>query len=255
MNASSTQTAATAPDLPDREAAIEARRAAALSEVAPSLVVAGDSKWQARKSAKTKHLLLDATLKALAEHGYANTTTLLVTEIAAISRGAMLHHFRTKGELIEAAIDYVMMRRTEQFFDDITALSEPERTEEIAGVEAVWQAMKTREYDAYLELANASRTDPELRAVFEPASQRANRVWDESLPHLFPEWADHSDAQELARDLISTTMKGLLMDFHLIEPRARRARLRKLVALVTKGLMRGDIPVPQVSAFELSRVD
>src|SRR5204862_5492808 len=59
---------------------------------------------QAERSAATQALLLDATIDSLVEVGYANTTTTGIAERAGVSRGAQMHHFPSKGELVAAAV-------------------------------------------------------------------------------------------------------------------------------------------------------
>lgn len=50
------------------------------------------------------HLLLHAR-KCFAEHGYQNTSTTMVIESAASSRGSLYHHFTDKQELFRAVYD------------------------------------------------------------------------------------------------------------------------------------------------------
>src|SRR3954471_22069693 len=68
---------------------------------------------QAERSAATREALLDATLECLVEDGYAKTTTARVAERAGLSRGAHLHHFRTRDALLAAAADHLTRRRHE----------------------------------------------------------------------------------------------------------------------------------------------
>jgi len=49
--------------------------------------------------------LLDATIRLLIERGYSNFRTADVAVKAKVSRGAMLHHYRTKDALIVAALE------------------------------------------------------------------------------------------------------------------------------------------------------
>jgi len=51
------------------------------------------------RSASTRAKLLNATIECLYDLGYHQTSTVLVTERAKVSRGAMLHHFPTKADL------------------------------------------------------------------------------------------------------------------------------------------------------------
>ena len=48
--------------------------------------------------------LLDATVECLVERGFAGTSTTLVSERAGVSRGAQLHHFPPKNDLVVAAV-------------------------------------------------------------------------------------------------------------------------------------------------------
>lgn len=226
-----------------------------VADIAPSLAALDEESWQKRKSAQTREALLRAATRVLAERGYSALTTQLVTEEAAISRGAMLHHFATKKELVAATIEYVFYRRIVMFYDRIMSLSERQRVSEIAGVEVFWETMKTVEFEAYLELMIAARTDDTLRDVLYPLDRKYNAMLDVRLPQMFPEWGERMEAQLLARDLITTAMQGLLINMHLIEPRARRARLRKFLSQITRALLEGELDAPDVSASEVRKID
>ena len=51
--------------------------------------------------------LLDATVELLAERGFAGTSTTLVSQRAGVSRGAQLHHFPAKNDLVVAAVEHI----------------------------------------------------------------------------------------------------------------------------------------------------
>ena len=51
--------------------------------------------------------LLEATVECLVERGFAGTSTTLVSERAGVSRGAQLHHFPTKNDLVVAAVEHL----------------------------------------------------------------------------------------------------------------------------------------------------
>src|SRR3954449_2997046 len=55
--------------------------------------------------------LLEATVECLVERGFAGTSTTLVSERAGVSRGAQLHHFPTKNDLVVAAVEHLAERR------------------------------------------------------------------------------------------------------------------------------------------------
>src|SRR5687768_13069662 len=55
---------------------------------------------QAERSAATRAKLIRATIATLNTLGYTATTTIEVVRRARVSRGAMLHHFSTRAELL-----------------------------------------------------------------------------------------------------------------------------------------------------------
>ena len=69
------------------------------------------SALQEERSAETRRRLLDATVACLFERGYAGTTTTEIAARAGVSRGAQLHHFPKKDELVVSALEYVFELR------------------------------------------------------------------------------------------------------------------------------------------------
>ncbi len=71
--------------------------------------------------------LLEATVDCLVERGFAGTTTTLVSERAGVSRGAQLHHFPTKNDLVVAAVEHVTMLRAEELRTAVAGVPPGER--------------------------------------------------------------------------------------------------------------------------------
>ena len=71
--------------------------------------------WQQTKSELTRQTILDAALDCFYDMGYANTTTENISKRAGVSRGAMLHHFPTRFDLIKAAVEHLTEKRLELF--------------------------------------------------------------------------------------------------------------------------------------------
>jgi AcrR family transcriptional regulator len=66
---------------------------------------------QEERSAETRTRLLDATIESLLRYGYAGTTTPRVAELAGVTRGAQVHHFGSKDDLILAALRHLTAKR------------------------------------------------------------------------------------------------------------------------------------------------
>src|SRR5688572_1329248 len=66
---------------------------------------------QQQRRDETRRALLDAAIESLIEVGFARTTTLEVQRRADVSRGALLHHFPSKAELLVATIAHLAEMR------------------------------------------------------------------------------------------------------------------------------------------------
>lgn len=140
---------------------------------------------QAERRAHTHAALLEATIDCLVERGYSRTSTNDIIRIAGVSRGALLHHFASKAELLGAAAERVFEHFELGFRETFAALPVEERTLERA-VEHLWAIFRSPRYDAALELMVASRTDPELREVLVAVLQRFERSVAADFGVLFP---------------------------------------------------------------------
>ncbi len=185
--------------------------------------------WQQRKSAQTRVSILEAAIDCLASHGYARTTTQLVAETAGISRGAMLHHYPTKGLLVEAIVAYCFYKRMEMLANGVRNISEMQRVQEFAGLEILWRSFFTREHRAYLELAIAARTDAELGDNFLPKARRFARIWREAGVKVFPEWAGDPERLARASDLVEAVLEGAALNHDLWDSPDRVAKLRRFL--------------------------
>ena len=203
--------------------------------------------WQQRKSAQTRIGILEAAIDCLATHGYARTTTQLIAETAEISRGAMLHHYPTKGALIEAIIAYCFYKRMQMLTDGVRNISELQRVQEFAGLEILWRSFFSREHRAYLELNIAARTDPEVRESFTPQARRFQRIWREQGIRIFPEWAAEPERLARAADLVEAVLEGLALNSEAWEAPERiprvRAFLRQMVGMIYAGKL--EVPEPR----------
>lgn len=185
--------------------------------------------WQQRKSAQTRVAILEAAIDRLGKVGWARTTTQEIAEAAGVSRGAMLHHYATKLDLVAGVIDYIFWRRMRVFAEQVGALSEHARVEEQQGLELLWQTMLGREYQAQVELAVAAKTDSDLAMLYEPAAVRFNQAWRAEIGKLFPEWDRTGDRLMLAVDFAQATLDGLLLNRPTWPERERRVAVRQLL--------------------------
>ena len=163
---------------------------------------------QAERRARTRHLLLDATLDCLAERGYGATTTTLVSERAGVSRGAQLHHFPTRAELVAAAVEHLFAELTSDYRAAFAELP-PDESRLRAAIALLWSMYQKPRWPAALELDTAARTDPDLHAQLVSVSQAHRRNISELAARYFPELADDQERFEDLLTVILDTMYGM----------------------------------------------
>lgn len=125
------------------------------------------SRTQQERSTATQARLLDATISCLVDLGYAGTSTTAICKRAGLSRGAQLHHYPTKAQLVCAAIEHLFMRRHQEFRDSLGA--QPNLDSAFSGL---WEIYASDTLYAWMELLVASRTDELLRGHLRAVDDR-----------------------------------------------------------------------------------
>ena len=167
--------------------------------------------WQQTKSELTRTSILDAAVDCFYELGYRNTTTEHVSRKAGVSRGAMLHHFPTRLDLIKATVLHLNRKRLEMFVERETSIQRGatySRVEE--GIDAYWEQLNTPVFVVFMELKMAARTDEDLEAVLLPALDDFQEAWAENTCRIFPDLA-LSEAFERSSYLTLYLLEGMAM--------------------------------------------
>lgn len=173
--------------------------------------------------------LLQATVDCLVDYGYAGTTTAAVVKRAGVSRGAILHHFPTKADLVATAVEYVLDRRNESFKVTFASLPRDDGLMD-AVLGALWQEVNGPTFHAWLELIVASRTDAVLKKKVNAIAGKWTESVDSTFREIFglPRTPDRP-AFALAPLVTMTMMEGLAVeklarsDDPTVEPRILRA--------------------------------
>ncbi|MBN8230740.1 TetR/AcrR family transcriptional regulator [Corallococcus macrosporus] len=166
---------------------------------------------QAERRETTRRKLLDATIEALVEQGYARLTTVEVAKRAGVSQGALFTHFETKEELLAVAVEHLFPRIIQDFLAGVGA--RPSGKDRVgAAVDMLWAAYQRPELQAAVELYVAARTVPELQralaAVDGPHRQNLHRVARELFPDVAATHPDFDDVVELALDAVQGAAVG-----------------------------------------------
>jgi AcrR family transcriptional regulator len=193
----------------------------------------------------TRAALLEAALECLVELGYGATSTTEVARRAGVSRGAQLHHFPTKAELLAAAVDSLFERRNAEFrktFANFDAGSN--RTDE--AIDLLWSMFQGPTFVAWAELWMAARTDPELAEKVVEIGDRFDRqsldTWLELSAGADPEM------ERLSLAFVYSFLNGMAMEFlvphqHLASPK----ELIDSLKLIARASNPGSPPIKEVS--------
>ena len=151
--------------------------------------------------------MLDATVDCLVGLGYAGTTTAAVQARAGVSRGALMHHFGSKTELLVAAVRHLAEQRGENLVRDAAALTEGEdRTSQ--AIDLLWETFTGPLFTATLELWAASRTDDELRAAVLEFERPLRQHLNTAMQTLFGDTVAARPAFAEAIELTLQFMRG-----------------------------------------------
>lgn len=180
------------------------------TQTPPTTPVVGPSGWQARKSAATRLQILEATLRCFARLGYFHTTTPAIAAEAGVSRGAMLHHFPTRLDVVRAAIAHLHDRRLKAFRAAVEGLS-PGRDRAHAALRAHWDQLRHPLYAVFIELYVAARTDPDLASILGPAEAAFVRELRDTAREVVPEWNVTGPEFEIGYELVTCTLRGMAL--------------------------------------------
>ena len=185
----------------------------------PPAASARPRRRNAERSAATREKILNATIDCLHDLGYHQTTTVVVTQRAGVSRGAMLHHFPSKADLMRATIDYIRLRMRAAHAEKLTPIADP-RERFAALVDILWGEFSQPIGVARIELILASRSDPDTGPYFadlvvELDRSHKARVWPLAQRLGF---TDRARADAIVQ-LYAAAIRGLAID--ALQPRLR----------------------------------
>lgn len=148
-------------------------RRADLSKNPPTTVAASSSPQKAPRVRQTQEerteamraRLIAAAIDSLYRLGFAKTTTAVVAANAGVSRGAMLHHFPAKDDLLMAVVAHVRETSLAASLRALEEIADP--VERFLAVPSLgWDNFQTPTNIASLEIWMATRSNPELRPLF-----------------------------------------------------------------------------------------
>jgi len=194
---------------------------------------------QAQRRTATRSALLQATVDCLTERGYSGTTTLEIERRAGVSRGARIHHFPSKAELLAAAVDHLYQHLSDHYDEAFGRPSQRSDADRLrAGLRLLWSVYRGADYTAVLELNMAARTDQELRERLQSVGERHRGLAVAAADRYFPGLPPA--VVEPLVEAVHTTMMGLLLQANVEERPQRDAAVLALLEEVVVGYLGTD---------------
>ncbi len=180
-------------------------------------------------------------MRLFAEVGYHAATNAMIADAANLTRGAMLYHFASREELVEAAVAYIEVERARLFEQAASAPPAPGVDAAEHAIDAYWALLHEKPFAAFGELEAAARTDPMLRVRLAGAQSAFdhNQVGDRFLALAS---AGEDPRFQTSRDLGRFLLEGLAKGAMTYDEAARKERLLTVVKRAVRVLNRkGDV--------------
>lgn len=190
----------------------------------------GHRRRQEERAARTRERILTATVDCLVHEGFAATTTTAVQARAGVSRGALMHHFPSKQEILLQAVIHLAAQRGQWLREQAASLP-PERDLVATAMQLLWQAMSGPLFTAATELWIAARNDEQLRHAVRDVERRLGSEARHALAPYFGEVDADDPAFRRAFDHTLQTFRGAALTSILRDDAAWES---DLVALTTE---------------------
>lgn len=134
------------------------------------------------RSVVTRERLIEAALEEIHAVGLPAATTQQIARRAEVSRGALLHHFSTREDIILAAMEEYLTEGTQRI-KDMTHKIKDESMSSDALVDFLWKIFSGRFLYLSLELIVSARTDSKFRDQMIPVVHNFHHaldgIWEE----------------------------------------------------------------------------
>ena len=179
--------------------------------------------------------LIEATIAALCEVGYARTTTTEIVRRAGYTTGSLQHHFGTKEDLLVAVLDQALDEFRAKL-DAFQTLRTP--LEERCGfiLEALWEIYGDPRYMAIWELAIGTRGEAQLHEAVLQHRAETRAIFERAWRNTF---ADVGIESEHLSDLLHfslTILRGFV--YYNMDDRAQALTFyRRQLQLLERALL------------------
>jgi len=199
-----------------------------------------DKPTQARSIAM-REKLIEATLDVIHDRGYRSASTPEFASRAGVSRGALLHHFPTRSDIIVAAMEKLLGDGT----NEIRTVAKKVARQEVSledFVEFLWKLFSGRFFYISLEFINEARSDAALRERMFPVVRDFHAALDGIWIEFEKQGADRHDATRVALNLTVCLVRGMGVQTVLKKDPAYFASMLEVWKSILPALVEGKRP-------------
>ena len=176
-----------------------------------SVLLTKKRRTQEERSSETKKRLLEASIDCLNDLGYIKSGTVEIARRAGVSRGALVHHYPTKHDLIVATAEYHWNWIAEEVRTLAMTMHGGHLSMETF-IDNLWsKVFRPRVSNASIEMIIAARTNPELRKELGPMLNRLYRDYDEIWSQFFRGSGVSVERVEMLFDLTIELLRGMTL--------------------------------------------
>src|SRR6185312_10407809 len=163
---------------------------------------------QEERSAETRRKLIQATIDALDERGYARITTVEIARRAGVSRGALMHHFSTKEELVSTSVEKHLEESTAEIREFLDMARNGEMSLDTF-LDRLWQMYSGKLLFVTLEHITEARHNAPLRENLIPVVRRFHAALDATWREFFRGTALSEDDVETVLNASTCMFRGM----------------------------------------------
>jgi AcrR family transcriptional regulator len=192
---------------------------------------------QAQKSIATQKAVLEAAIRCLVALGYTNTTMESIAKSARISRGAIMHHYASRADVIAKTADYLANKRLLEFEAQVCAKLPSAAADEVGhasfrkAAELVMHYYELPSFTALHELLLAARTDKSISPLMRKVEKHINTRMLQLITQYLPYWEQLPAIEAVLTDLLHFVSRGVAMSH---TNKLDRKRLDALLDLVSQ---------------------
>lgn len=155
---------------------------------------------QEQRSADTQRRLMEATIEALHERGYARVTTAEIAERAGVSRGALMHHYATKEELVTVSVEKLLKDSTAEIRSWLDQARSGAMTLDHF-LDNLWRMYSGRLLFVTIEHITEARHNQALRESLVPVVREFHKALDAT-------WREFFQGTSLSRDEVEVVLNA-----------------------------------------------